>query len=101
MDNEQYLTHLHRICPLLNTWRTEIKEIFVDETKRSAVVRADHYMMLKGRDEPFKNDFIWLLTLTESGDKVERAVEFMDSAASLKFMGDVKATAIQMQNGHA
>jgi hypothetical protein len=100
MDNDQYLAHLRRICPLLRTWRTEIKEIFVDESKLSAIVRADHFMTLKGRDEPSKNDFIWLLTLTESGDKVERAVEFMDSAASLKFMGDVKATAMQMQNGH-
>jgi hypothetical protein len=97
MDNDQYLAHLNRICPLLKTWRTEIKEIFVDDSKLSAIVRADHFMTLKGRDEPSKNDFIWLLTLTESGDKVERAIEFMDSAASLKFMGDVKATA--MQNG--
>jgi hypothetical protein len=57
-------------------------------------------MTLKGRDKPSKNDFIWLLTLSESGNKVERAVESMDSAASLKFMGDVKAAAMQMQNGH-
>jgi hypothetical protein len=100
MDNDQYIAHLHRICPLLETWRTEIKEIFVDETKRSAIVRADHYMTLKGRDEPSKNDFMWLLSLTESGEKVERAIEFMDSAASLKFMGDLKAIAMEMQNGH-
>jgi hypothetical protein len=99
MDNDQYLAHLHRICPLLKTWRTEIKEIFVDESKLSAIVRADHFMTLKERDEPSRTDCMWLLTLTESGDKVEKAVEFMDSAASLKFMGDVKATAMQMQNG--
>lgn len=100
MDNDQYIAHLHRICPLLKTWRTKIKEIFVDETKLSAIVRADHYMTLKGRDEPSKNDFMWLLTLTENGEKVERAVEFMDSAASLKFMGELKATAMEMQNRH-
>jgi hypothetical protein len=58
MDNDQYIAHLHRICPLLKTWRTEIKEIFIDETKRSTIVRADHYMTLKGRDEPSKNDFM-------------------------------------------
>ncbi len=100
MDNDQYLAHLCRICPLLHTWRTEIKEIFVDEPKLSAIVRADHFMTLKGRDKPLKNDFMWLLTLTESGDKVERAVEFMDSVASLKFMEELKATAMQIQNGH-
>jgi len=101
MDNDQYLAHVNRIRPLLETWRTEIKEIFVDELKLSAIVRANHFMTLKGRDEPSKNDFMWLLTLTENGDKVKGAVEFMDSAASLKFIGDVKATAMQMQNGHA
>jgi hypothetical protein len=41
-----------------------------------------------------------LLSLTESGEKVERAIEFMDSAASLRFMGDLKVTAVEMQNGH-
>ena len=100
MDNDQYIAHLDRICPLLKTWRTEIKEIFVDETKMSAIVRADHYMTLKGKDEPSVNDFIWLLSLTEGGEKVEKAVEFMDSAASLNFQKDLKATAMGMQNGH-
>jgi len=56
-------------------------------------------MTLKGRTEPAKNDFMWLLTFNETGEKVEKATEFMDSAASLKFQGDLKATAMKMQNG--
>jgi len=101
MDNDQYIAHLQRICPLLATWRTEVKEVFVDETKLSAIVRADHYMTPKGRTEPAKNDFMWLLTFNETGERVEKATEFMDSVASQKLMGELKAVAMKLQNGAA
>ncbi len=101
MDNDQYIAHLRRICPLLATWRTEVNEVFVDETKCTAIVRADHYMTPKGKAEPVKNDFMWLLTFDETGEKVEKATEFMDSVASQKLMGELKAVATKLQNGTA
>lgn len=99
MNNDEYVAHLQRMCPLLATWRTEIKEIFIDESKLSAIVKADHYMTLKGKQEPAKNDFIWILNFDEKGEKVVQATEIMDSAASLSFQSDVKATAMRLQSG--
>ena len=84
-SNEEYVERLAPMYPLLQSWSVEIKDILVDETKRSAVAWSDHSMRLKGRDAIIL-EFMWILTMDKAGEKVENVIEFIDIEESLRFM---------------
>jgi hypothetical protein len=91
-SNDQYTGRMAAVFPLVENVHIEIKEIIVDEAKKSVVVWAVHCLTPKRRTEA-KNEFMWLLNMDETGEKVKKAVAFVDTAGSVEFFKDMGAVA--------
>ncbi|KAF2684404.1 hypothetical protein K458DRAFT_388877 [Lentithecium fluviatile CBS 122367] len=80
-DLDSFLAHMQDMLTKLESWRTDIKNVVVDEVKRMVVVRASYWMKVKGA-ETVENDLVWWLWMDESGERVERSIEFVDAEAA-------------------
>lgn len=71
---------------MLETWRVEVSRTVVDETQREVAVWADYYMTVKGEGSvegrTVRHEISWWLRMDESGEGVERAVEYVDGSAA-------------------
>jgi len=74
---------------ILDTWHVEIKKIVIDEAKRTAMVWSHHYLTMKGRKEVLL-EFVFMLDMNESADKVDKIVQFMDTAECANYMEMMK-----------
>lgn len=81
---EKFMTHLATMVPHLDFVRTKVTDTFVDELRKSIVVRSSFLIKAKGVEETVKNDIVWFLEMDESGRKIRRAKEFIDSVASAR-----------------
>lgn len=81
---DAYIDHVKKMLLNLYAWEMHIGDIVVDETKRMCIVRASYFMKPHGADNPVENDLIWWLWMEEGGEKVEKAMEFLDGAATGK-----------------
>jgi ketosteroid isomerase-like protein len=79
------------MSPKLETWRIEVKDVCVDEGKKSAVVRADFHMQAKGDPEAVLNEIVFWVYMNETGEKVVKSTEFVDPAATGELMKRMKA----------
>ncbi|OAG01426.1 uncharacterized protein CC84DRAFT_1220934 [Paraphaeosphaeria sporulosa] len=79
---DAYLAHLNKMVPKMDTWEARITDIVVDETRRMCIVRASYFMKPFGAEKPVENDLIWWLWMEEGGEKVYKALEFLDGAAT-------------------
>lgn len=84
LNADEFLAHVNGMLPKLDTWDTHITDIVVDETRKMCIVRASYYMKPLGADEPVENDLVWWLWMEDGGRRVEKAVEFVDAAATVK-----------------
>lgn len=82
---------------MLETWRVEVTRTVVDEQQREVAVWANYYMTVKGGgpDErrTVQHEISWWLSMSEGGDLVERAVEYVDGSAAgriQELVGDFK-----------
>lgn len=86
LSNDEFLANMGRMTPFLADWSAEVHDVLVDESRRSAVVRMSFHMTVKGANgaanETVENDMVWFLEMDESGQKVRRAVEYLDAAAT-------------------
>ncbi|KAF2259875.1 hypothetical protein CC78DRAFT_591024 [Lojkania enalia] len=82
LDTEGFIRHMGTMTPLLESWDTIITDIFIDETKKTAVVRGSYYMVAKSAPEPIENDLVWFLTFEQDGKRVRKSIEFIDGVAS-------------------
>ena len=71
------------MLPLLESWRTDVSDILVDESRKMAIVRTSYWMKAKAADA-IENDMLWWLWMDESGETVERSMEFVDVEATKK-----------------
>ncbi|KAL5376222.1 hypothetical protein PMIN02_011855 [Paraphaeosphaeria minitans] len=79
---DAYVAHLNKMVPQMDTWEACITDIVVDETRRMCIVRASYFMKPSGAEKPVENDLVWWLWMEEGGEKVEKALEFLDGAAT-------------------
>lgn len=79
---DEYLTHVSKMVPKLDSWEARISDVVVDETRRMCIVRASYFMKPYGAEKPVENDLIWWLWMEKGGEKVEKAMEFLDGAAT-------------------
>lgn len=84
LDAEGFIQHMGKMQPYLKSWDTNITDVVIDETRKTAVVRASYHMLVREAAEAVENDIVWFLTMEEDGKKVKRSVEFVDAAASQK-----------------
>jgi len=87
-DFSSFKAHLESMLPMLERWEIEVKGVVVDETRRSAVVRARYDMFVKDVREGVENDVVWWLELEGTGTdgewKVRKSTEIVDFGASSK-----------------
>lgn len=73
------------MTPLLAKWKVEVKDLFVDVEKRTAVVVSEFLMtprvMVGEEEETICNEIVWFLEVDEAG-KVGKAVEWVDGVAA-------------------
>jgi hypothetical protein len=85
LSNAEYEARMAPEIAVLETWRVDIKKIIVDEAERTAMVRSDHYLTLKGRKEVLL-EFVFILDMDETGEKVDKVEQYMDTAECYKYM---------------
>jgi len=79
---QDFIDHLSKMTPMLETWTTEVADVSVDVEKKSAVVRADFYMQAKGDPEAVRNEILFWVYMDEQGEKVVKSTEFIDPTAA-------------------
>jgi hypothetical protein len=85
MSNAEYEAHMAPEIAILETWRVEIKKIIVDEAERTAMTWSNHYLTMKGRKEVLL-EFVFMLDMNETGEKVDKILEFIDTAECVKYV---------------
>lgn len=96
LSNAEYEAHMAPELALLETWRVEVKDIVVDETKKTAVAWSDHYCTMKGRKE-YKLEFMCMLDMDDTGDKINKIVAFIDTAECAKYMAEKNEVAKEQE----
>lgn len=85
-NNEQYAATFSQILPHLPRAHMELaegSEPVVDVETRIVSMHVKSHAMTKIGS--YDNEYIWTLTITEKGDKVERILEFLDSGYTLDY----------------
>jgi ketosteroid isomerase-like protein len=81
VDANEFFNRMTKVCGGMQTWEILVREVTVDERRRTAVVRAD-FMITIGENKPVVNDIVWYVTTDESGEKVVGSREFIDAIAA-------------------
>lgn len=84
--NEEYEQQMiPELTQLYASWHVEIKDIVVDEPARKAVTWSVHYCTTKqGKEYPF--EIMFTLNMNQTGDRIDRIVEFVDGWQAHTFM---------------
>ncbi|EXJ60104.1 hypothetical protein A1O7_04256 [Cladophialophora yegresii CBS 114405] len=92
-NNTEYGAFVRSLLPLFRNFRLRIAEgddVAIDVEKRRVVLHA------KSRADTdvgeYKNEYVFMLTMTEDGMLVEKVVEFLDSGYTEKFFGKLLAS---------
>ena len=78
---DEFVSHLLGMAQFLQTWDIVVKDMSVDTKKKSVIVRSDFHMVPKGGEEVL-NEIIFWIVMDESGEKVVKCTEFVDTFAS-------------------
>lgn len=97
LSNAEYEERMAPEIVALETWRVDIKKIIVDEAERTAMVRSDHYLTLKGRKEEVLLEFVFILDMDETGEKVDKVEQFMDTTECYKYLQMMREVAKEQQ----
>lgn len=88
MSMDGWIEHVARMTPFIQSWRAEVKNAWVDESKKEVLLAVVHTMQPKGVQEAdaIPHEVMWTLKMNETGDKVEEAAEYLDAMA----MADIR-----------
>ena len=87
MTNETFAAHLSSLKPILASLPVTAKEIFAHEGSNQVTIWATSNAIFQeeakdedsGVDWSYHGEYIFILSLNQAGDKIERIVEFLDS----------------------
>jgi len=98
-DNIAFGEHVSRLREIMPKFPVTAKEVMEDEEKNVAIIHAvsQAYFYDSVKDEGISSDdwkyqgeYIFVLTMTEAGDKVKKVVEFVDSKGTERLLGLIK-----------
>ncbi|KAK3331504.1 hypothetical protein B0H66DRAFT_598986 [Apodospora peruviana] len=78
MNNKEYAAHLGQVVKALSNLKIVVEEVFEDAAENKVVLWARGTADTKVG--PYVNEYILMIYLNESGDRVTRFCEFVDSA---------------------
>jgi len=94
-STNDFITHMERMIPNLETWAISIQDVVVDQERRVATLRTYLFMTPKGlgskKERTIMNEELWYVTMTEDGKKVQSAEEYVDSEASAAVLKKMRA----------
>jgi hypothetical protein len=83
MDNVTYSTYFSAIMPYFRNFTVKVNDITEDAKANKVTVWAES--TADTDTGPYKNEYMLVFYLDERGEKVERMLEFVDSANSGEF----------------
>ncbi|KAK5126971.1 hypothetical protein LTR85_008329 [Meristemomyces frigidus] len=89
ISGQDFVEHQGKMVSNLQTWEIEPTSLCIDVEKKTAVLRADFFMVAPGQ-EKLLNDILFWITMDESGEKVTEAKEFIDPVASAELAERMK-----------
>ena len=92
-SNAEYEETLKPKFRAFKDMKLEINDVTVDTKKRRATVHSSHVWIqsTKGDMWDWPMEFIWILDLTEEGDKVTKILEFVDTHNAMTYGGKLKS----------
>ncbi|MCJ1241894.1 hypothetical protein MMC14_009900 [Varicellaria rhodocarpa] len=98
-NNTAFAEHITHLREVLRNFPVTAKEVMEDEAKNVVIIHAvsQAYFHDAVKDEgltpndwTYQGEYIFVLTMTECGDKVKRVVEFLDSKGTERLRGLIK-----------
>lgn len=98
-DNAAFTAHINRLREVMPTFPVTPKEVMEDENKNLVIVhatsQAHFYEELKDDGIPaeeweYQGEYIFMVTTDESGEKIRKIEEFVDSLGSMRLLGLMK-----------
>ncbi|MCJ1432762.1 hypothetical protein MMC27_002119 [Xylographa pallens] len=95
-DNTAFSEHINRLREIMPKFPVITKDVMEDEEKNMAIVhaisQAHFYESVKDEGIPpndwnYQGEYIFMLTMTDAGDKVKKVVEFVDSKGTERLLG--------------
>ncbi|KFA81699.1 hypothetical protein S40288_08090 [Stachybotrys chartarum IBT 40288] len=86
-NREQYAAHITSLRGFLRSFPVRFRRVWPNTTQRQVLIwaesEAEFLDSIKEtatqEDWTFHGEYMWLLTMNESGDKVKQVLEFLDS----------------------
>ncbi|KAE8450082.1 hypothetical protein EG329_006863 [Mollisiaceae sp. DMI_Dod_QoI] len=108
LTNSDFSVHLSKLKSIISHFPVWPKEIIEDERENRVVIWATSEATFKDevRDEGlseaewgYKGEYVFMLTLDESGERIEKVVEFLDSKAAERARGLVRRALGNLEHG--
>ncbi|KAF2158583.1 hypothetical protein M409DRAFT_30910 [Zasmidium cellare ATCC 36951] len=86
-SNRQYEESLAPMLGKLHGMKIEINDVIVDTKKMRSTVHSSHIwtVPIEGEVTDWPMEFVWILELSETGDKVLNILEFVDTHYAVTF----------------
>lgn len=88
-NNTEYETHLERLIPIFENFNLTVQDVVEDREAHRIV------MWLKARADTvvgeYHNEYMWTLDFDETGEKIMRMHEFVDSVVDREFWPKLSA----------
>jgi len=108
LSNSEFSTHLSKLKSIISHFPVWPKEIIEDERENRVAIWATSEATFKDevRDEGlseeewgYRGEYVFMLSMDESGEKIERVVEFLDSKAAERVRELVKRALGNLEHG--
>ena len=94
-NRETFASHLAQISGILRSFPVRFKQTWPNPSLHQVIIWSDsethfHDHVKDSDDEQewaYRGEYIWVLTMDQSGEKVEKVLEFLDSKSTEKLMG--------------
>jgi hypothetical protein len=83
LSNAEYEAIVQAELPAMEAARVQVARLAVDPVQKCAFVTAAFHITLKGRPESCL-EFVFLLDMAESGDRIKGISQFLDTAECIK-----------------
>jgi ketosteroid isomerase-like protein len=94
MDNATYSAYFSTVMPYFRNFTVKINDVIEDAKANKVAIWAGSTADTDIR--PYKNEYMLVFHLDESAEKVERMLEFVDSANSVEFFPRLKKYAEEL-----
>ncbi|KAF4447234.1 HET-domain-containing protein [Fusarium austroafricanum] len=91
--NDLYEQHFGMQLPFIESTSCKIHDTAFDSQKKKATVHLTHQIKLFGVEEEYLVENMILLDLDQSGEKIQKIVEFTDVSESKKYMATLQGLA--------